>query len=77
MAMRLASSELVKEIFHFSHAFRCLARQSAWMALAKAFFCRPADVVAPSLIGCRLVKRQGDGSLLWGVIMETEAYSAG
>ena len=25
-------------------------------------------------MGCRLVKRQGDGSLLWGVIVETEAY---
>ena len=26
-------------------------------------------------MGCRLVKRQADGSLLWGVIVETEAYS--
>ena len=26
-------------------------------------------------MGCRLVKRQEDGSLLWGVIVETEAYS--
>lgn len=26
-------------------------------------------------MGCRLVKRQDDGSLLWGVIVETEAYS--
>ena len=39
------------------------------------FFARPAEVVAPELIGCRLVKRQDDGSLLWGVIVETEAYS--
>ena len=31
--------------------------------------------MGPELIGCRLVKRQGDGSLLWGVIVETEAYS--
>ena len=44
-------------------------------ALPKSFFCRPADVVAPELIGCLLVKRQKDGSLLWGVIVETEAYS--
>ena len=28
-----------------------------------------------NLVGCRLVKRQDDGSLLWGVIVETEAYS--
>ena len=39
------------------------------------FFARPAEGVAPELIGCRLVKRQDDGSLLWGVIVETEAYS--
>ena len=44
-------------------------------ALPHAFFCRPAQVVAPELIGCRLVKRQTDGSLLWGVVVETEAYS--
>lgn len=44
-------------------------------ALPHAFFCRPAEEVAPALVGCRLVKRQSDGSLLWGVIVETEAYS--
>jgi DNA-3-methyladenine glycosylase len=31
-------------------------------------------VVAPELIGCLLVKRQAGGELLWGVIVETEAY---
>ena len=40
-----------------------------------AFFCRPAEVVGPELIGCLLVKRQLSGELLWGVIVETEAYS--
>ena len=44
-------------------------------ALPLSFFCRPAEVVGPDLVGCRLVKRQTDGSLLWGVIVETEAYS--
>ena len=44
-------------------------------ALPLSFFCRPAEVVAPELIGCRLVKRQDNGSLLWGVVVETEAYS--
>ena len=39
------------------------------------FFCRPAEVVAPELIGCRLVKPLTDGSLFWGVLVETEAYS--
>ena len=39
------------------------------------FFCRPAEVVAPELIGCRLVKRLTDGSLFWGVLVETEVYS--
>ena len=44
-------------------------------ALSKSFFCRPAEVVGPELIGCLLVKRQLSGELLWGVIVETEAYS--
>ena len=44
-------------------------------ALLPEFFCRPAELVGPELVGCRLVKRQRDGSLLWGVIVETEAYS--
>ena len=44
-------------------------------ALPKSFFCRPPELVAPDLIGCRLVNRQADGILLWGVIVETEAYS--
>ncbi|MFM2080967.1 MAG: hypothetical protein RLZZ124_691 [Cyanobacteriota bacterium] len=43
--------------------------------LPQAFFARPAEQVAPELIGCLLVKRQADGELLWGVIVETEAYS--
>jgi len=43
--------------------------------LPQTFFCRPAEVVGPELVGCRLVKRQADGCLLWGVIVETEAYS--
>ena len=42
--------------------------------LPQAFFARPAEQVAPELIGCLLVKRQADGELLWGVIVETEAY---
>jgi DNA-3-methyladenine glycosylase len=44
-------------------------------ALPPSFFARPAEVVAPELIGCRLVKRQASAELLWGVIVETEAYS--
>ncbi|MFM7652032.1 MAG: DNA-3-methyladenine glycosylase [Vulcanococcus sp.] len=43
--------------------------------LPHSFFCRPAEVVAPELVGCLLVKRQEGGELLWGVIVETEAYS--
>ena len=43
--------------------------------IPSTFFCRPAEVVGPELVGCRLVKRKDDGSLLWGVIVETEAYS--
>lgn len=44
-------------------------------ALPQIFFARPAEEVAPELIGCRLVKRQPNGAILWGVIVETEAYS--
>jgi DNA-3-methyladenine glycosylase len=43
--------------------------------LPHAFFARPAEQVAPELIGCLLVKRQASGELLWGVIVETEAYA--
>ena len=43
--------------------------------LTQSFFARPAEVVAPDLICCLLVKRQPSGELLWGVIVETEAYS--
>ncbi|MEN9495098.1 MAG: hypothetical protein RLZZ137_138 [Cyanobacteriota bacterium] len=47
----------------------------ASQSLPCSFFARPAQAVAPELIGCLLVKRQADGVLLWGVIVETEAYS--
>ena len=43
--------------------------------LPQSFFARPAEQVAPELIGCLLVKCQANGELLWGVIVETEAYS--
>jgi DNA-3-methyladenine glycosylase len=42
--------------------------------LSPEFFCRPAQEVAPELIGCLLLKRQTGGELLGGVIVETEAY---
>jgi len=44
-------------------------------ALPRRFFSRPAEAVAPELIGCLLVRRQPSGALLWGVIVETEAYT--
>ena len=31
-------------------------------SLLQSFFARPAEVVAPELIGCVLVKRQADGT---------------
>ena len=46
-----------------------------FVSLPLNFFARPAQIVGPDLVGCRLVKRQDNGSLLWGVIVETEAYS--
>jgi DNA-3-methyladenine glycosylase len=44
-------------------------------ALPEAFFARPAEAVAPDLIGCLLLRRGEGGELRWGVIVETEAYS--
>ncbi len=51
-----------------------LSRSTAIPALPSGFFRRPAEVVAPELIGCLLVKCQPSGVLLWGVLVETEAY---
>ena len=72
--------------FHLrsQHQFRCCFRHGSFHFQvvfadqgfqAQGFGGRPAAVVAPDLIGCLLVKRQADGELLWGVILETEAYS--
>ena len=41
-------------------------------ALPKAFFARPAELVAPDLIGCLLVKRQEEGSLHWGAVVRVK-----
>ena len=41
-------------------------------ALPQAFFARPAELVAPDLIGCLLVKRQEDGSLQLGLLSSRE-----
>ena len=43
--------------------------------IQKSFFHRPADIVAPELIGCMLLKKETNGKILWGIIVETEAYS--
>jgi len=53
--------------FHSRQAHTCTSPQS--------FFARPAEQVAPELIGCLMLKRQEGGEPLWGVIVETEAYS--
>jgi DNA-3-methyladenine glycosylase len=42
--------------------------------LPAGFFARPAEQVAPELVGCLLLRRQEGGSLLWGMVVETEAY---
>jgi len=43
-------------------------------AFPPGFFQRPAVTVAPDLIGCLLVRPGAASDLLWGVIVETEAY---
>ena len=57
--------------FTHSHTHRHLALQTPPPILLRP----PAEQVAPELIGCLLVRRQPSGELLWGVIVETEAYS--
>ncbi len=52
-----------------------LSLAEASQVVDNSFFCRPAEIVAPDVVGCRLVKRQKTESLLTGVIVETEAYS--
>lgn len=42
--------------------------------MSRAFFSRPAEELARRLLGCRLVRVLGDGTVLSGVIVETEAY---
>jgi DNA-3-methyladenine glycosylase len=44
-------------------------------ALERPFFARPAEQVAPDLVGCLLVRRQPGAVLRWGVVVETEAYA--
>ncbi|MBD2446317.1 DNA-3-methyladenine glycosylase [Nostoc sp. FACHB-152] len=36
---------------------------------------RPSTIIAPELIGCTLVRQMSDGSILRGMIVETEAYA--
>tara|TARA_Y100001978_G_C23676163_1_gene426524 strand:- start:729 stop:1328 length:600 start_codon:yes stop_codon:yes gene_type:complete len=43
--------------------------------LKKKFFERHSNIVAPLLIGCRLVRIYNDNDILHGIIVETEAYS--
>ena len=47
---------------------------SSVVGFPPGFFTRSALVVASDLLGCTLVRRTSDGSVLTGVIAETEAY---
>ena len=58
-------------MIHIAHPIATTPSQH----LPQSLFARPAEEVAPELIGCLLVRRQASGELLWGVIVETEAYS--
>ncbi|MEQ9459498.1 MAG: DNA-3-methyladenine glycosylase [Phycisphaeraceae bacterium] len=42
--------------------------------LGRRFYRRPADELARTLLGCRMVRRLKDGTRLSGVIIEVEAY---
>ena len=43
--------------------------------IAAEFLLLPCGTRWTEPIGCRLVKRRADGSLLWVVMVETEGYS--
>jgi DNA-3-methyladenine glycosylase len=43
-------------------------------SLPADFFARPAEQVAPELVGCLLIRWQEGGRPLWGMVVETEAY---
>lgn len=45
--------------------------------ISASWFARPADEVAPDLIGCWLVRRAISGQIWRGMIVETEAYGPG
>jgi len=62
-------------VFHFNIAEATPIATKTLSALPQSFFARPAELLAPELIGCLLVKRQPNGELLWGVVVETEADS--
>lgn len=50
------------------------AEELTSIVLPAAFFARPAEQVAPELVGCLLVRQRPKGTRLWGLIVETEAY---
>ena len=45
------------------------------MLIAADWLARPAPEVAPELVGCTLVRRMPTGTLIRGLIVETEAYT--
>ncbi|MBE9155114.1 DNA-3-methyladenine glycosylase [Cyanobium sp. LEGE 06113] len=57
-----------------------MAKREEWAELATSvlpatFFGRPAEQVAPELVGCWLIRRLQTGEQLRGLIVETEAYA--
>ncbi len=51
------------------------AMQRTRVNLDAAWFARPAEQLAPALLGCRLTRTLPDGTTLSGIITETEAYT--
>ena len=47
---------------------------AACTGLPPDVFARPAEQVAPDLVGCLLVRALPGGGHVWGVVVETEAY---
>ncbi len=51
-----------------------MSEQHSRLRIERRVFSAPADTLAQSLLGCKLVRRLPDGTRLAGIIVETEAY---
>ncbi len=59
----------------FLHCHSTMWEPDIHPRLTRPFYARSALLVAPDLLGCTLVKREADGTVIAGMVVETEAYT--